>query len=156
MLSIFACTSWPSICLLWWNIYLGLLPIFYLDYLFFYDIELHELFVYFADESFVHCFICKYFLPFWGLSFRLVYGFLCCAKPFKFHQVPFVYFCFNFYYSRRRVKKDLAVVYVKECFSNAFFLRALYCPVLHLGFKSIWSLYLCMVLGSVLISFFYM
>ena len=29
-----------------------------------------------------------------GLSFRLVYGFLCCAKAFKFHQVPFVYFFF--------------------------------------------------------------
>ena len=46
-----------------------------------FDIELHELPVYFGDESFV----CKYFLPFWGLSFRLVYGFLCCAKAFKFH-----------------------------------------------------------------------
>ena len=25
------------------------------------------------------------FLPFWGLSFHLVYGFLCCAKAFKFN-----------------------------------------------------------------------
>ena len=33
----------------------------------------------------VSCFACKYFLPFWGLSFGLVYGFLCCAKAFKFH-----------------------------------------------------------------------
>ena len=31
------------------------------------------------------CFICKYFLPFCGLSFRLVYGFLCCEKALKFH-----------------------------------------------------------------------
>ena len=28
MLSIFSCASWPSVCLLWWNVYLGLLPIF--------------------------------------------------------------------------------------------------------------------------------
>ena len=25
------------------------------------------------------------FLPFWGLSFHFVYGFLCCTKAFKFH-----------------------------------------------------------------------
>ena len=30
----------------------------------------------------------------------LVYGFLCYAKAFKFHQVPFVYFCFYFHFSR--------------------------------------------------------
>ena len=51
----------------------------------FFDIELHELLVNFGDYSSVSCFICKYFLPFWGLSFRLVYGFLCCAKAFQFH-----------------------------------------------------------------------
>ena len=28
MLSIFSCASWPSVCLLWRNVYLGLLPIF--------------------------------------------------------------------------------------------------------------------------------
>ena len=37
----------------------------------FFDIELHELFVHFKDWSLVSCFICKYFLPFWGLSFIL-------------------------------------------------------------------------------------
>ena len=30
-LSIFSCASWPSVCLLWRNISLGLLPIFWLD-----------------------------------------------------------------------------------------------------------------------------
>ena len=66
----------------------------------------------------VSCFVCKYFLPFWGLSSRLVCNFLCFAKAFKFHYVPFVYFClFYFHYSRRWIKKDLAVIYVKECSS---------------------------------------
>ena len=51
----------------------------------FLDIELHELFVYFGDQSLVSQFICKYFLPFCELSFRFVYGFLCCAKAFKFN-----------------------------------------------------------------------
>ena len=40
-------------------------------------------------KTLVHCFICKYFLPFWRLSFCLVYGFLCCAKAS--HLFIFVY-----------------------------------------------------------------
>ena len=34
-------------------------------------------------------------------------SFLCCAKAFKFNQVPLVYFCFYFHYSRRWVIEDL-------------------------------------------------
>ena len=45
---------------------------------------------------------------------------VCFAKAFTFHQVPFVYFCFYFLYSRRWIKKDLAVIYVKECSSYVF------------------------------------
>ena len=41
------------------------------------------------------------------LSFHLVCSFLCCAKAFKFNQVPLVYFCFYFHYSRRWVIEDL-------------------------------------------------
>ena len=48
----------------------------------------------------------------------LSYVFLCCAKAFKFNYVPFV--CFYFCYSRRWIKKDLAVIYVKECSSYVF------------------------------------
>ena len=38
--------------------------------------ELYELFVYFENETFVGCIICKYFLPVSRLSFCIVYGFL--------------------------------------------------------------------------------
>ena len=38
-----------------------------------------------------------------GCVFHLAYSFLCCAKAFKFNQVPLVYFCFYFHYSRRWV-----------------------------------------------------
>ena len=61
-----------------------------------------------------------YFLPFWGLSFHLAYTFLCCTKAFKFNQVPLVYFCFYFHYSRRWVIEDLALIYVIKCSSYAF------------------------------------
>ena len=83
-----------------------------------------ELLVYFGSKCFVSCFICYYFLPFWGFSFPLAYSFLCCRKAFKLNEVPFVYFCFYFHYSRRWVIKDLAVIYVKEClpvFSSKIF-----------------------------------
>ena len=78
-------------------------------------IELYELLVYFGNKSIVSCFICYYFLPFWGLSFHLAYSFLCFAKAFKFNQVPLVYFCLYFHYSRRWVIEDLALIYVIKC-----------------------------------------
>ena len=48
-------------------------------------IELHELLVYFWNQSFVSCFICCYFVPFLELSFHLVYSYFHCAKTFKFN-----------------------------------------------------------------------
>ena len=44
-----------------------------------------------------------------GYIFFLLIVFLCCAKPFKLNQVPLVYFCFYFCYSRRWVIEDLAL-----------------------------------------------
>ena len=73
MFSIFPCVCWPSVRLLWKNVFLCLLI-----YLFIY-IELQELSVYFRDLSFLHCFTCKYFSP----SLRSVfssYDFLCYAE----------------------------------------------------------------------------
>ena len=52
-----------------------------------------------------------------------LYLFLLC-KSFKFNQVPLVYFCFNFHYSRRWVIEDLALIYVIEC-SACFPLKVL-------------------------------
>ena len=50
MLSIFSCAFWPSVCFLWRNVYFELLPLF--DWVVcFFDIELHELFVYFVIVS---------------------------------------------------------------------------------------------------------
>ena len=45
-------------------------------------------------------------------SFHIAYSFLCCAKAFKFNQVPLVYFCLYFHYSRTWVIEDLALLYV--------------------------------------------
>ena len=53
------------------------------------------------------------------LFFHLAYSFLCCTKAFTFNQVPLVYFCFYFHYSRRWVIEDLALIYVIECFMSS-------------------------------------
>ena len=68
--------------------------------------------------------MCYYFLPFWGLSFHLAYTVLCCAKAFKFNQVPLVYFCFYFHYSRRWVIEDISLCHRVFClmFSSKSFI----------------------------------
>ena len=58
-----------------------------------------------------------------GCLFTLL-SFLCCAKAFKFNQVPLVFFCFYFCSSRRWVIEDLALIYVIE-FCLCFPLRVL-------------------------------
>ena len=54
-----------------------------------------------------------------GCLFTLL-SFLCCAKVFKFNQVPLVYFSFYFRYSRRWVIEDLDLIYVIECSAYVF------------------------------------
>ena len=65
----------PSVCLLFRNVCLGFLPIFYWA-ICFPDFELCERLIYYGDSSFVSCFVCNY-LPFWELSFNLVYCLFC-------------------------------------------------------------------------------
>ena len=50
----------------------------------------------------------------------IAYGFLCCAKAFKFNQAPLVYFCIYFQYSRRWVIGDVDLIYVIECCAYVF------------------------------------
>ena len=45
----------------------------------------------------------------------------CCAKAFKFNQVPLVYFCFYFHYSRRWAIEDLMSSSVLPMFSSEFY-----------------------------------
>ena len=95
MLSIFSCAFWPLAYFLWRNV----CQIFCQFFDWWKDIKkdtkLLELFVYFGDYSLVDCFICKYFSHSESCSF--VYGFLCCARAFKFNQIPFKIY-FNFFY----------------------------------------------------------
>ena len=60
------------------------------------------------------------FSPTLRVVFHLAYSYPCCAKAFKFNQVPLVYFCFYFCYSRRWVIEDLAMIYVIQCSAYSF------------------------------------
>ena len=70
---------------------------------------------------------CLYILeinPFTCYYFHLAYTVLCCAKAFKFNQVPLVYFCFYFHYSRRWVIEDISLCHRVFClmFSSKSFI----------------------------------
>ena len=52
--------------------------------LFYFNIKLYELFVYFWEQILVSYIICKYLLPAHMLYFNFVDGFFSCAKAFKF------------------------------------------------------------------------
>ena len=52
--------------------------------LFYFNIKLYELFVYFWEQILVSYIICKYLLPAHMLYFNFVDDFFSCAKAFKF------------------------------------------------------------------------
>ena len=117
-------------------------------------IELYELLVCFGNYSFVSCFIYYCFLLFWVLSFHLACSFLCCAKAFKFNQVPLVYFCFYFCYSRRWVIEKILLWFMSSSVLPIFSSKSF--TVSGLTFRSLIHFeFIFVVLGSVLISFFY-
>ena len=128
MLTIFSC----AFCLYVWKCLLRFSAQFFYSVVCFFDVELPERFVYFWDiqnilsgffflrytKYLVGCFICKYFLPFSELSY-FVYGFLYVQKLLSLirsHLFIFVYLFVCFHYFWCWIQKDMAAIYIKECF----------------------------------------
>ena len=59
-----------------------ILCLFFNQIVWFFAIELYELFIHFGYYLHIRYMICKYFLPFGRLLFHFVDGFLCCMKAF--------------------------------------------------------------------------
>ena len=84
MLSIFSSVCYPSVCLLWRNVWFVLWPIFWLGHLFFwYSAE-------WAACIFLRLILCQLlhlllFSPIPKAIFTPCYSFLHCAKVFKFY-----------------------------------------------------------------------
>ena len=85
------------------------------------------------------------------LFITIIYLLFCCVKVFKFPQDLFVYFCYYTYHSKRWSGKDIARIYVKK--QSKFFSNNLQCTVLNISLSFTFSLFLCIVLGCILISF---
>ena len=91
----------------------------------------------------------------------LIVSFAMHAKAFKFNQVPLVYSCFYFHYSRRWVIKDLALIYAIECsayvFSKSFIVSGLtFRSLIHFEFIFVYGVRKCSnsILSHVTVQFF--
>ena len=113
---IFLCACWPSVRLLWRNVYLGLLPIFCLGCLGGFGYWVVWAVCIFWKLSLCQLHSLQMLSPSCRLSFHFVYDFLCCSKAYKSDYVLLIYFCFYFYCLRRVTSENTAMIYVRECF----------------------------------------
>ena len=87
---VFMCFCYPSVCLLWRNVCLGLFPTFSLGCLFFWC------WVVWTACIFWKLILCQLFHLLLFLPILRVVFSPCCAKAFKFDKVPLVSFWFLF------------------------------------------------------------
>ena len=142
ILSIFSCVCEPSVCLLWRNVCLVLWPIFWLGHLFFFEIS--SLSVASFAIIFTHSEGCLFTLLI--VSF-VVQKLLSLIRSHLFISA-FISITVG---DDRGSCCDLC----QRVFCLCFPLGVLWFLILHLDLYSILSLFLCMVLESVLVSFFY-
>ena len=95
MLNICLCAYWPSVFLLWINVYLGLLPFFNWVVNFFVIVVMSCLHTLEIKPLSVASFA-NDFLPLSRLSFHFVYGFLCCTFVSKVSLIRSHLFTFVF------------------------------------------------------------
>ena len=107
ILSVFLCTFWSSVCLLWRKVYLDLLPIFWLCCLLFLILSCIN-YLDFGDWTLVGCLICKYFPHSTGcLSIFLWFPLLW--KVLRLIRSHFLNFVFVF------ITLALALIYIQCC-----------------------------------------
>ena len=85
--------------------------------MFFFDMELSEYILIFWMLTLYDTYHLQ-ISPISRLPSHFVDGFLCCAKAFKFDNVPFVYFCFCCSSLRRQIKKILLRLMSKSLLST--------------------------------------
>lgn len=91
ILSIFSCTFWPYVYLLWRKVFSDLLPSFY-GLFFFLLWSRKEFFTYSAIEFLIGCQIWKTFLLFCGFSLHFLDGSLWSTNLFNFELILLISF----------------------------------------------------------------
>ena len=121
-------------------------------YLFIYlDIELHEVFLNFGDKALVSCLVALFANIFSHSISCLFVWFMVSFAVQKFLSLiksHFIYFCFNFCYSRKCTQKDVAVIYIKECSAYVFLQELLvsgltFRPSIHFEFIFVYGIKEC-------------
>ena len=118
-LSIFSCASWPSVCLLWRNV------------LFQSSADFFPLIVYFLILSSMNCLYILEINPLSVISFENTFShsegclFILFMVSFDVQKLLSLVrsnclFLFLFSLFKEVCQKDLAVIYIKECFSYVF------------------------------------
>ena len=134
MLDIFSCSSWPSVCPPWRNVYLGLpifewvICLFHLELLM--NLEINPLSVTLFANIFSH-----------SVGYLFILFMVSFAVPKILSLIRTHLFIFVF------------ISIILENGSKKILLRFMSVFCLHLGLWSILSLFLCMVLENVLVSF---
>ena len=108
--------------------------------------------------------ISKHFLQFSRLSFCFADGFLCCAKSFKFNQVPFGSFLLLLSLPEKTDPNKFAMIFCKKMFYPCFLLSFLWFPALtcrsliHFEFIFVCGVRKCpnFILLHVAVQFFYL
>ena len=109
----------------------------------------------FWEKFLIGHFICKYFLPFWGFLI-FFYGFLCCTKALKLIWSHLFVFVFIFITLRGGSKKNIFLWFTSECVLCMFCFKSFIVSSLTFRLLIHLSLFLYMMLESVLTSVFYM
>ena len=113
MLRILSCTFWPSVCLLWRNVYLELLAMFDWVICLFVCFELHDcLYILEINPLSVASFanIFPHYVGCLFILFMISFAVQKLLSLIKSHL-----FLFLFHYFRRWIQKNAAAIYVKEC-----------------------------------------
>ena len=131
MLSIFSCAFWPFVCLRR-NVYLDL-PILWLGGLF--DIELHELFVYFGGESLLVASFATIFSHSENCLFILFVVSFAVPKLLSLIRSHLFIFVLN-------GSNKILLWFMSKSVLPMFFTKVLWCLVSHLGFNLFW-VYFC-------------
>jgi len=145
MLCIFSCVYWPSICLLWKNVYSGLLHIFFGLCCLFFRIELYERLCILdinplSETSFANIF--SHSIDFLFVLFLVPFA---VQKRFKFDSVPFVYFIsFTLGGQFNKILLWFMSKSILPVFSSRSFMASI------LGLWTTSSLFLYMIWGNVL------